>query len=145
MLASEEFVFHAKKIHQYMIVALNTFIQDGMEVAFDIDNQYMIDSYKMRRDYIYDRLVKMGLDVVLPDGAFYIFPSIKKLNISSMEFCKRLVRDYKVAIIPGYCFSNDNFIRISYCVSMDIIKIACDRIEEFVNKLRNENNKQFLS
>ena len=88
MLASEEFIFHAKKIHQYMIVALNTFIQDGMEVALDIDNQYMIDSYKERRDYVYNRLVNMGLDVVLPDGAFYIFPSIEKLGISSMDFCK---------------------------------------------------------
>lgn len=140
MLASEEFAFHAKKIHQYMIVALNTFIQDGMEVALDLDNQYMIDSYKERRDYVYNRLIKMGLDVVLPDGAFYIFPSIKKLGISSMDFCKRLVKDYKVAIIPGYCFENDDYIRLSYCVSMDVIKIACDKIEEFINVLKKEKN-----
>lgn len=138
MLASEEFIFHAKKIHQYMIVALNTFIQDGMEVALDIDNQYMIDSYKERRDYVYNRLVNMGLDVVLPDGAFYIFPSIEKLGISSMDFCKRLVKDYKVAIIPGFCFEQDKYIRISYCVAMDVIKIACDRIEKFVNVLKKE-------
>lgn len=138
MLASEEFIFHAKKIHQYMIVALNTFIQDGMEVALDIDNQYMIDSYKERRDYIYNRLVNMGLDVVLPDGAFYIFPSIEKLGISSMDFCKRLVKDYKVAIIPGFCFEQDKYIRISYCVAMDVIKISCDKIEKFVNVLKKE-------
>lgn len=138
MLASEEFIFHAKKIHQYMIVALNTFIQDGMEVALDIDNQYMIDSYKERRDYVYNRLVNMGLDVVLPDGAFYIFPSIEKLGISSMDFCKRLVKDYKVAIIPGFCFEQDKYIRISYCVAMDVIKIACDKIEKFVNVLKKE-------
>lgn len=140
MLASEEFIFHAKKIHQYMIVALNTFIQDGMEVALDIDNQYMIDSYKERRDYVYNRLVNMGLDVVLPDGAFYIFPSIEKLGISSMDFCKRLVKDYKVAIIPGFCFEQDKYIRISYCVAMDVIKIACDKIEKFVNVLKKEKN-----
>lgn len=143
MLASEEFIFHAKKIHQYMIVALNTFIQDGMEVALDIDNQYMIDSYKERRDYVYNRLVNMGLDVVLPDGAFYIFPSIEKLGISSMDFCKRLVKDYKVAIIPGFCFEQDKYIRISYCVAMDVIKIACDRIEKFVNVLKKEKKYNF--
>ena len=143
MLASEEFIFHAKKIHQYMIVALNTFIQDGMEVALDIDNQYMIDSYKERRDYVYNRLVNMGLDVVLPDGAFYIFPSIEKLGISSMDFCKRLVKDYKVAIIPGFCFEQDKYIRISYCVAMDVIKIACDKIEKFVNVLKKEKKYNF--
>ncbi len=143
MLASEEFIFHAKKIHQYMIVALNTFIQDGMEVALDIDNQYMIDSYKERRDYVYNRLVNMGLDVVLPDGAFYIFPSIEKLGISSMDFCKRLVKDYKVAIIPGFCFEQDKYIRISYCVAMDVIKIACDKIEKFVNVLKKKKKYNF--
>lgn len=140
MLASKELTYHAKKIHQYMIVAENTFIQDGMEEALNCDNKYMIDSYKERRDYVYNRLIKMGLDVDLPDGAFYIFPSIKKYNMSSLEFCKRLVKDYKVAIIPGFCFDADDFIRISYCVSMDLIKIACDKIEEFLKVLKKENN-----
>lgn len=135
MLANKEFCTHAAKIHQYMIVALNTFLQDGMIVALDYNPSSMVKSYKERRDYIYNRLVAMGLEVVKPEGAFYIFPSIKKLGISSMEFCKRFAEEYKVAIIPGYCFEADDFIRISYCVSMETIITACDRLEEFVKAL----------
>ncbi|HIT43996.1 TPA: aminotransferase class I/II-fold pyridoxal phosphate-dependent enzyme [Candidatus Avacholeplasma faecigallinarum] len=137
MLASKEFCIEAAKIHQYMIVALNTFLQDAMIKALDYDPTDMVKSYQQRRDYIYDRLVKMGLDVVKPEGAFYIFPSIKKLGISSLEFCKHFAQEYKVAIIPGYCFEADDYIRLSYCVSMQTIITACDRLEEFINKLRN--------
>jgi aspartate/methionine/tyrosine aminotransferase len=88
MLASKEFCEQAAKIHQYMIVALNTFLQDAMIKALDYDPKDMVASYKARRDYIYDRLVNMGLEVKKPEGAFYIFPSIKKFGISSLEFCK---------------------------------------------------------
>lgn len=139
MIANKEFVSHAVKIHQYMIVALNTFIQPAMIKALDYDSSMMVESYKKRRDYIFDRLVKMGLEVEKPEGAFYIFPSIKKFNLSSTEFCKRLAQKYKVAIIPGDCFEADDFIRISYCVDFDTIKIACDRLEIFIKELENEN------
>ena len=136
MLASKEFCKQAAKIHQYMIVALNTFLQDAMITALDYDPKDMVESYRIRRDYIYDRLVKMGLEVKKPDGAFYIFPSIKKFGMSSIEFCKRFAKEYKVAIIPGHCFEADDYIRLSYCVSMETIKIACDRLEEFIKTLK---------
>lgn len=138
MIANKEFVSHAVKIHQYMIVALNTFIQPAMIKALDYDPKDMVESYRKRRDYIYERLLKMGLEVEKPEGAFYIFPSIKKFKMSSLDFCKRFAEDYKVAIIPGDCFEADDYIRISYCVDFDTIKIACDRLEEFVQKLENE-------
>ena len=136
MLANKEFISHAAKIHQYMIVALNTFIQDSMIKALDYDPKPMVLEYKKRRDYIYDRLVNMGLEVIKPEGAFYIFPSIKKFGMSSLEFCKKLAIDYKLAIIPGYCFEADDYIRLSYCVSMDTIIEACDRLEKFINTLK---------
>ena len=135
MLANKEFIMHATKIHQYMIVALNTFIQDAMEVALEYKSDEMVESYKKRRDYIYNRLINMGLEVIEPQGAFYIFPSIKKLGISSLEFCQRLANEYKVAIIPGYCFEAEGYIRISYCVSMDKIIKACDAIEDLIKKI----------
>ncbi len=138
MLANQEFCTHAAKIHQYMIVALNTFLQDAMITALDYDPTPMVESYKARRDYIYQRLCAMGLDVKKPEGAFYIFPSIQKLGISSLEFCKRFAKEYKVAIIPGHCFETDDYIRISYCVSMETIITACDRLEEFINSLRKK-------
>ncbi len=138
MLANQEFCLHAAKIHQYMIVALNTFLQDAMITALDYDPTPMVESYKERRDYIYQRLCDMGLEVKKPDGAFYIFPSIQKLGISSLEFCRQFAQEYKVAIIPGYCFEADDYIRLSYCVSMETIITACDRLESFIQKLKNE-------
>ncbi len=135
MLANKEFIKHATKIHQYMIVALNTFIQPAMIKALEYDSSEMVKIYQERRDYIYDRLVKMGLEVDKPEGAFYIFPSIKKFNISSFEFCKRLALEYKVAIIPGDCFEADDHVRISYCVDFETIKVACDRLEKFIKTL----------
>lgn len=135
MIANAEFCKHATKIHQYMIVALNTFIQPAMIKALDYDSSAMVASYKKRRDYIYHRLVDMGLEVDLPAGAFYIFPSIKKFHMSSTEFCSRFAKEYKVAIIPGHCFEADDYIRISYCVDLETIKTACDRLEKFIKQL----------
>lgn len=138
MLANKEFCMHAAKIHQYMIVALNTFLQDSMITALDYNPTSMIKDYQKRRDYIYKRLIDMGLEVIKPEGAFYIFPSILSLGISSLEFCKRFANEYKVAIIPGFCFEAEGYIRISYCVSMNTITTACDRLEEFIQKLKKE-------
>lgn len=139
MIANKEFISHAVKIHQYMIVALNTFIQPAMMKALDYDSKDMVESYKKRRDYIYNRLINMGLEVEKPEGAFYIFPSIKKFKLSSFEFCKRFALKYKVAIIPGDCFEADDYIRISYCVDFETIQTACDRLELFIKELENEN------
>ncbi|MDE5867997.1 MAG: aminotransferase class I/II-fold pyridoxal phosphate-dependent enzyme, partial [Anaeroplasmataceae bacterium] len=119
LIASKDFCKQAMKIHQYMIVALNTFIQPAMEKALEFDSKEMVKSYQTRRDYVYNRLTQMGLDVMLPDGAFYIFPSIEKYHLSSMEFCKMFAEKYKVAIIPGCCFEADQYIRISYCVDFE--------------------------
>lgn len=138
MIAPKEFCQHASKIHQYMIVALNTFIQPAMMEALNYDSSSMVESYKKRRDYIYQRLIHMGFDVDLPMGAFYIFPSIKKYGLSSLEFCARFAKEYQVAIIPGHCFEADDYIRISYCVDFDTIKIACDRLELFLKELQKD-------
>lgn len=138
LIASEDFCNQAVKIHQYMIVALNTFIQPAMEAALEYDSSKMVASYQKRRDYIYQRLIQMGLEVQKPDGAFYIFPSIKKFHLTSTEFCKQFAKKYHVAIIPGHCFEADDFIRISYCVDMKTIEIACDRLEQFILELNQK-------
>lgn len=135
LIADRAFIEQATKIHQYMIVGQNTFVQPAMKKALDFDPIEMVNSYKARRDYLYDRLVKMGMDVELPDGAFYMYPSIKKYGLTSLDFCKRLANEYKVALIPGSCFETDEFIRISYCVDMDSIKKACDALEKLIKTL----------
>ncbi|MPN01209.1 putative N-acetyl-LL-diaminopimelate aminotransferase [bioreactor metagenome] len=88
---------------------------------------------------MYGRLKDMGLEVELPKGAFYIFPSIKKLNLTSEEFCNRLLQNKKVAIVPGSAFGigGEGYIRISYCYSMENLKKALDSLEEFIRELSN--------
>lgn len=135
LIGPKDFIEQAMKVHQYMIVALNTFIQPAMMEALDYDSSSMVESYQKRRDYIYQRLLNMGLEVEKPEGAFYIFPSIKKFGLSSTEFCSRFAKEYKVAIIPGHCFEADDYIRLSYCVDFETIKTACDRLEQFIKKL----------
>lgn len=135
MIADKDFVKQALKIHQYMLVGLNTFLQPAMEAALEYNPKEMIESYKVRRDYVYNRLIQMGFEVLLPQGAFYIFPSIKKYHMPSWEFCKQFAQKYKVAIIPGECFEADDFIRISYCVDMETITKALDLLEKFIQEL----------
>ncbi|MCL1950728.1 MAG: aminotransferase class I/II-fold pyridoxal phosphate-dependent enzyme [Turicibacter sp.] len=135
MLASKAFTEQARKIHQYMVIAANTFIQDAGIAALDYDPSDMTESYRLRRDYVYGRLVKMGIEVELPEGAFYMFPSIKKFGLGSWEFCTRLADEEKVALVPGVCFDADDFIRISYCVDQEVIVAAMDRLEAFINRL----------
>ena len=134
MLATKTFLEHALKIHQYMVVCVNTFIQDAGIAALTYNPTEMVASYRERRDYVYERLIKMGMDVIKPEGAFYIFPSIKKYGLSSWEFCEKLVEEQKVALIPGLCFEADDFIRISYCVSHEVLEQALNGLETFIQK-----------
>ena len=135
MLAPKGFLKHAMKMHQYMVVCVNTFIQDAGMVAMDFDPSEMVESYEMRRDYVYSRLCEIGIEVVKPEGAFYMFPSIKKYGLDSWEFCSRLVEEEGIALIPGKCFGADDFVRISYCVEMSVIIQAIDGLERFIKNL----------
>ena len=94
----------------------------------------MKSEYMKRRDYVYERLQGMNLQVVKPDGAFYFFVKLPEGYHSSLEFCLELVRKTKVACVPGDAFSTlgDGYFRISYAYSMDTLKEALDRIETFL-------------
>lgn len=136
LIANQAFIEQATKVHQYMITGVNTFVQPALEVALSYDPHEMIDTYHLRRDYVYNRLIKMGLEVIKPDGAFYIFPSIKKFGLDSFTFCERLVKEYSVAFIPGICFETEGYVRISYCVKMETIEYALDSLEKFIKELK---------
>jgi len=135
LLGGKEFISQAMKVHQYVIAAVNTFIQDGGIAALDFQPKELVDTYKRRCDYVYDRLIKMNLEVVKPQGAFYIFPSIEKYKIDSWTFCERLVLEESVALMPGICFDADGFIRLSYCVDDHTIEEALNGLERFISKL----------
>ena len=82
----------------------------------------------------------MGLSCFEPKGAFYVFPSIQSTGLSSDEFCERLLYAKRVAVVPGTAFgdSGEGFVRISYAYSVSHLKQALDRIESFLQQLREE-------
>jgi len=128
------------KIHQYAIMCAPTTSQFAAVEALrngDEDIQMMREEYDRRRRYIYEGLRKIGIDSFLPEGAFYIYPDLRKFGLSSEEFCSRLLYDYRCAIVPGTAFGEDGegFARISYAYSVKHITKALERIEAFVKDL----------
>ena len=136
----KEIIAQMLKIHQFAIMCAPTTSQYAAVEALrscDDEVQMMRQEYDDRRRYLIHRLRNMGMDCFEPFGAFYIFPSIQKFGMSSDEFAERLLREKKVAVVPGTAFgdSGEGFIRISYAYSLDSLKAALDRIEEFVSTL----------
>lgn len=129
------------KLHQYALMCAPTTAQyaaiEAMENG-DGDVEAMRAEYDIRRRYIVDRLCRMGLKCFEPEGAFYVFPSIAVTGMSSEEFCRKLLEEESVAVVPGTAFgdSGEGYVRISYCYSLKHITEAMDRIENFVNKYR---------
>ncbi|HCT65106.1 MAG TPA: pyridoxal phosphate-dependent aminotransferase [Lachnospiraceae bacterium] len=137
----EELIFNMNKIHQYITMCAPTPSQfAGIEALIskkrNDDVGTMRDAYDERRRLMVSRFREMGLDCFEPRGAFYVFPSIQKTGMTSKEFCKELLFDQKVAVVPGTAFGEcgEGFIRCSYAYSIEDIKIALERIEIFVKK-----------
>lgn len=131
------------KLHQFAIMSAPTTAQYAAIEAMkngDGDIAKMRGQYDMRRRFMVDGLRKMGLDCFEPEGAFYIFPSIKSTGLTSDEFCERLLLEKKIAVIPGTAFgdSGEGFIRISYCYSTAHLKLALSRIAEFLEDIKKE-------
>lgn len=129
------------KIHQFAIMCAPTTSQyAGIEAVKngDSDVELMRDAYDKRRRYLIHALHKMGIECFEPYGAFYVFPCIKSLGMTSEEFSTKLLQEEKVAIVPGTAFGNcgEGYLRISYAYSIENLKIALERIERFVTKYR---------
>ena len=92
----------------------------------------MLSAYKRRRDDVYARLKAMGMDVKLPDGAFYIYPSVAQYGMDADTFCERLMREGKLALIPSSCFGGKDHVRISYCYDDNTLREGMDRLERFI-------------
>ena len=120
------------------ITAVPTFLQEAAIQALKTDPSPMREIYRQRRDYVCDRLRDMGLSFPEPEGAFYVFPCISEFGMGSEEFCLRLIREGKVAAVPGKCFGTEGYIRLSYCYSEAELKRGLDRLEIFVSKLREK-------
>ena len=132
-----------KKIHQYAIMCSPTTSQYAAVEALrngDDDVAQMRESYNQRRRYLMHAFQEMGLKCFEPYGAFYVFPCIKEFGMTSEEFAERLLREEKVAVVPGTAFGDcgEGFLRISYAYSLDNLKIAMEKIGHFIERLREE-------
>lgn len=131
------------KLHQYGIMSAPTTAQYAAIEALkngDRDIQKMRDEYDMRRRLVVDSFNSMGLSCFEPLGAFYVFPCIKSTGLTSEEFCTQLIMKKQVAVIPGTAFGacGEGFVRVSYSYSLKHLKIALERIREFLEDLKNE-------
>ncbi len=131
------------KIHQFAIMCAPTTSQYAAVEALkngDDDVAQMRESYNQRRRYLMHAFQEMGLKCFEPYGAFYVFPFIIEIGMSSEEFAVSRLREEKVAVVPGTAFGDcgEGFLRISYAYSLDNLKIAMEKIGHFISRLREE-------
>lgn len=117
------------------ITAVPTFIQEAAVTALATDPAPMVEIYRRRREFVCRRLRQMGLEFPEPEGAFYVFPKISQYGLDSDTFCTRMIREGKVAVVPGRCFGTEGYLRISYCCGDKELKIGMDRMERFLKTL----------
>ena len=138
----KDIIAQMTKIHQFAIMCAPTNSQYAAVEALkkgDEEVEKMRQSYNQRRRYLLNQFKEMNLECFEPYGAFYVFPCIKEFNMTSEEFATKLLMEEKVAVVPGTAFGDcgEGYLRISYAYSIDNLKIAMERIKNFVNKLRN--------
>ena len=129
------------KIHQFAIMCAPTTSQyAGVEALRngDDDVAMMREEYNRRRRYLLHEFKDMGLQCFEPYGAFYVFPCIKQFGMTSEEFATRLLKEEKLAVVPGTAFgdSGEGYIRISYAYSLEDLKKAIGRLKEFIAGLQ---------
>jgi aminotransferase len=133
----KKFMDQIIKVHQYAVSCAPSIVQWGVVEGLRSckeDVEIMKKSFIERKDFVYKRLVELGFEVNNPQGAFYIFPSIKKFNMTSEEFCDKLLEEKKIACVPGTAFGEkgEGYIRISYCYARKQLEEALKGIEEFI-------------
>ena len=138
-LANSVLTKQITKVHQYAIMSSPTTSQYAAIEALRNGEEAiksMVAQYSDRRKVIVDGFNKMGFTCFSPNGAFYIFPSIKRTGLSSEEFCERLLKEEKVALVPGNAFgeSGEGFVRVSYAYSLEQINKALEKIQKFADR-----------
>ena len=129
------------KIHQYVMMSAPTISQIAAIEALshaEIDTEQMRKGYQERRDFMYDSIREMGIPCTKPGGAFYMFPRVGVLGLSSMDFAMNFLNEESVAVVPGTAFGacGEGYVRCAYVASMQNLKLAMMRMKRFVDKLR---------
>ena len=137
LCCSAELMDQVFKLHQYSTICAPIMSQyaalEGLRTGW-AEVERMRVSYQQRRNLMYKAFVEMGLEVVEPEGAFYVFPNISRYGMSSEEFATRLLMEEKVAVVPGTAFGDcgEGFARISYAYSVKHITTALEKMEKLV-------------
>ena len=135
---AKEIISQMTKIHQFAIMCAPTVSQYAAVEALkngDKDIEMMRESYNQRRRFLLSSFKEMGIPCFEPFGAFYVFPCIKKFNMTSEEFAMKFLDEENVAVIPGTAFgdSGEGFLRISYAYSIEKLKVAMEKMAKFVS------------
>ena len=140
IFAPANFTAQLIKSHQYLVTAANTMAQHAAVEALTAgknDAEPMKKEYIQRRDYIIEKMTDLGFEIIKPDGAFYIFAKIPAgYNQDSFAFLKDFAQKKAVAFIPGAAFGQygEGYVRLSYAASMETIREAMKRLEEYMRE-----------
>lgn len=121
--------------HQYSVVSVPSFVQPACVTALQSDTDQVRELFCRRRDYVYQRLTAMGLNVEKPEGAFYVFLDVRKYGMDSLTFCEKLLREGLLGLVPGVYFGTEGYARLSYCYADETLKEGLDRLEHFLATL----------
>ena len=135
LIGPEDVMARLLLLHAAEVASIPTFLQDACIAALSTSPREMADIYAKRREFVCHRLSEMGLTFPKPEGAFYVFPDISRFGLSGEDFCKRMIREAKVAAVPGSCFGCEGHIRLSYACSDADLKKGLDRLEAFIRTL----------
>ncbi|MDQ0350429.1 aminotransferase [Alkalibacillus filiformis] len=138
LLADRSIRRHILKVHQYNVSCPTSISQFAALQALTVgknDSEIMCQSYAERRTYVLKRLKQMGLDVIEPDGAFYVFPKLKVSDYTSFDLGLRLVDEAGLALVPGDAFSEygQGYMRLSYAYNMEVLEEGLNRLENFLS------------
>jgi aminotransferase len=129
------------RIHQYSMLCASIISQEAALEAIqhgEKDTAEMREQYRVRRNFIVNAFNAMGLTCHLPRGSFYAFPGIQSTGMTSKDFAVTLLREEKVACVPGSAFGpgGEGFLRCCFATALDQIQVATDRMARFVTRLR---------
>lgn len=139
-IGPKEIVNKMRLLVETIVSCVPPFIQDSCSAALSLSNKIILKNnldYLKKRNFIVTQFNKTKLDFVIPNGAFYIFPSLKKYNIDGMNFCKNILNKYGIALVPGIFFGTQgkyNF-RMSYTTDSQILKKALFLINKYLKEL----------
>lgn len=136
LLADKEIKERLELIHQFTVVSTPSLFQRSAIKALQTFPDEFVNDCRRRRDYVLSCLEEMNLPVNKPEGTFYVFPDISEFEISSADFCKRMISSVGLAATPGFCFGSDRHIRLSVCASDENLTEGMNRLSVFVKSLR---------